>query len=41
MDVNEFNYTIRSLASFFKSHKGVGLVVIDGMHFMENTDFMT
>jgi hypothetical protein len=41
MDSNEFNIAVRSLASFFKTHKGVGLVVIDGMHFMENADFLT
>ena len=41
MDANEFNLAVRSLANFFKKHKGIGLVVIDGMHFMENTDFMT
>ena len=38
MDANEFNLAVRSLASFFKTHKGVGLLVIDGMHFMESTD---
>ena len=41
VDVNEFNLTVRSLSAFFKQHKGIGLVVIDGMHFMENTDFMS
>ena len=41
LDVNEFNLTVRQLASFFKAHKGVGLVVIDGMHFLENSDFLS
>jgi hypothetical protein len=41
MDGSEFNLAVRSLGSFFKQHKGVGLVVIDGMHFMESTDFMS
>jgi|LauGreDrversion4_2_1035121.scaffolds.fasta_scaffold493414_1 hypothetical protein len=41
MDGNEFNLTVRSLGNFFKTHKGVGLIVIDGMHFMEQTDFMS
>lgn len=39
MDAIEFNLAVRSLASFFKTHKGVGLLVVDGMHFMESTDF--
>lgn len=41
MDANEFNLAVRSLTQFFKTHKGVGLLVIDGMQFMETTDYMT
>lgn len=36
MDAVEFNMAVRSLASFFKTHKSIGLVVIDGIHFIEN-----
>ena len=38
MDAAEFNLTIRSLANFFKSHKSIGLVVLDGLHFIENIE---
>ena len=32
---------VRSLGSFFKKHKSIGLVVIDGIHFIENQDFLS
>ena len=38
MDANEFNLTIRSLANFFKTHKSIGMVVLDGLHFIENME---
>ena len=41
MDAVEFNLAARSLASFFKTHKNIGLLVIDGIHFIENQDFLT
>ena len=41
MDGNEFNLAVRSLAVWFKRHKGVGLVVLDGMQFVENADFLS
>jgi hypothetical protein len=31
MDVMEFNLAVRSLGTFLKQNKGVGLVVIDGI----------
>lgn len=40
MDAAEFNLTIRSLAKFFKSHKSIGMVVLDGLHFIENLDYI-
>lgn len=40
MDASEFNLTIRSLANFFKTHKSIGLVVLDGLHFIENLEQM-
>ena len=41
MDAIEFNMAVRSLGSFFKKHKSIGLVVIDGIHFIENQDFLS
>ena len=41
MDGNEFNLAVRSLAVWLKRHKGVGLVVLDGMQFVENADFLS
>ena len=38
MDASEFNLTIRSLANFFKSHKSIGMVILDGLHFIENLE---
>lgn len=35
-DAAEFNLAVRSLGSFFKKHKSIGLVCIDGIHFIEN-----
>ena len=40
MDAVEFNLAARSLASFFRKNKNIGLVVIDGIHFIENQDFL-
>ena len=34
----EFNATVRSLANFLKTHKNIGLVVIDGIHLIENVE---
>ena len=38
MDACEFNLVVRSLATFFKSHKSIGMVILDGLHFIENLD---
>ena len=38
MDAIEFNLTVRSLNQFFRCNKSIGLVVIDGLHFIENYD---
>lgn len=38
MDAIEFNLAVRSLNQFFRCNKSIGLVVIDGMHFIENYD---
>ena len=40
MDAVEFNLAARSLVSFFRKNKNIGLVVIDGIHFIENQDFL-
>ena len=40
MDATEFNLTIRSLASFLKTHKSIGLVIIDGLHYIENLEYL-
>ena len=40
MDTVEFNLTVRGLNKFFRSNKSVGLVVIDGIHFIENQDIL-
>lgn len=34
----EFNLAVRSLASFLKAHKNIGLVVVDGTHLIENVE---
>ncbi len=34
----EFNLTVRSLAQFLKTHKNIGMVVIDGLHLIENVE---
>lgn len=41
MDAIEFNIAVRSLATFFRRNKNVGLLVIDGLHFIESQDFMS
>lgn len=41
MDVVEFNLTVRSLANFLKGHKNIGLVVVDGLHFIDHLDFQS
>lgn len=40
MDAIEFNLTVRSLASFFKQHKSTGMVILDGLHFVENIEYL-
>lgn len=40
MDVMEFNMAVRSLGTFLKNNKGVGLVVVDGLHFVEHSDYV-
>jgi hypothetical protein len=39
LDAMEFNLVVRSLASFLKLQKNIGLIIIDGLHFIENLDF--
>lgn len=39
MDGVEFNLVVRSLGSFLKHHKGVGLIIIDGLHAIDHSDF--
>jgi len=41
MDAIEFNIAVRSLATFLRRNKNVGLLVIDGLHFLESQDFMS
>lgn len=36
MDAAEFNMSVRSLSSFLRKNKSVGLLAIDGLHFVEN-----
>ena len=38
MDAIEFNSAARSLNYFLRQNKSVGLVVIDGIHFIENQE---
>ena len=38
MDGNEFNLVVRALGSFLKRNRGIGLVIIDGMQFVEATE---
>jgi hypothetical protein len=40
MDAVEFNLTVRSLSQFLRKNKNIGLVVVDGIHFIENQDFL-
>lgn len=40
MDAIELNLTVRSLSSFFKNQKNVGLVILDGLQFIENSDLL-
>lgn len=40
MDAIEFNMTIRSLANFLKHHKNIGLVILDGLQFVENIEYL-
>jgi hypothetical protein len=37
----EFNLTVRSLANFLKTHKNIGLIIIDGLHLIENVDIFS
>jgi len=41
MDAVEFNLAVRSLSGFLKANKNIGLIVIDGIHFIENQDFLS
>lgn len=41
MDAVEFNLATRSLSSFLKQNKNIGLIIVDGIHFIENQDFLT
>ena len=41
MDAVEFNLTVRSLNRFLRRNKSVGLVLIDGIHFIENQDIQS
>lgn len=38
-DATEFNLAVRSLPTFLKVHKNVGLVVVDGLHYIENIEY--
>ena len=40
MDAIEFNLVARSLGSFLRHKKSVGLLVIDGIHFIENSEIL-
>lgn len=40
MDAIEFNVAVRGLSQFLKRKKSVGLVVIDGIHFIENQEVL-
>ena len=40
MNAIEFNLIVRSLCQFLRVNKNVGLVVIDGIHFLESQDFL-
>lgn len=37
-DAVEFNLSIRSLNKFLKVNKSVGLVILDGLHHIENLE---
>lgn len=37
----EFNMTVRSLANLLKTHKNIGLIVIDGLHVIENVEIFS
>lgn len=41
MDAAEFNLTVRSMNRFLRRNKSIGLVVIDGIHFIENQDIQS
>lgn len=41
MDAIEFNLVVRSLANFLKIKKNISLIIIDGLHFIENLDFQS
>lgn len=36
MDAIEFNLAVRSLSTFLKANKNIGLIIVDGIHFIEN-----
>jgi len=37
----EFNVCIRSLPCMLKKNKHIGLVIVDGLHYIENSDYMS
>lgn len=41
MDAVEFNLAVRSLSTFLKNNKNIGMIVVDGIHFIENQDFLS
>ena len=40
MDAIEFNLVARSLCQFLRKNKSVGLLVIDGIHFIESAEIL-
>ena len=38
MDAQEMNMTVRSLPAFMKRHKNIGLVVLDGLHYVDHIE---
>lgn len=40
LDAVEFNLTVRSLATFFQQNKNIGMVIVDGLQYIENTEYL-
>ena len=40
MDAIEFNMAARSLSYFMRRNKSIGLLVIDGIHFIESAEIL-